>query len=180
MVNYWIINGQENYTVISNDKKVSAKHFLGLGEGLDSIIIIYKNYKLKLSNDQPLFDIDGIVNTININPDIKKINKKVYLLYGIGTLAGGETQINFIFIKKNKISKYYILRSKNRMLKFTPPFFKYFPKKREGMFSILKSDTFQDYIYEVDIKNNTYDTIQPIKKGIQKDREQYTYRLKTQ
>ncbi|WP_346883926.1 hypothetical protein [uncultured Algibacter sp.] len=173
LINCITIKAQSTYTIKSENNTVSAKHYLSFDEGIDSVIIKNKNCKLKLSNNKPLFEFEGIVNTININ-HIKKITNQSYLLIGVANL-NWETQLNLIIIKKNKILKYYIIKSNSKRLRDVS--FEYLPKTKEVIIPISKRYTPQDYIYDIDLKQNKLDSIKPLTKKIS-DTLFYHYKLK--
>ncbi len=174
LINCIEINAQSNYSIKSEDSKVTANHFLDFEEGLDSVLVKNGKCNFKLSYHKPLFEFEGIVNSININ-HIKKIKNKTYLLIGVGTL-NWETQLNLIFIKKNKILKYYIVVSNNKRLRDVT--FEYLPKTKEVIIPITKQYTPQNFIYEINLKENKLDTIKPLKEKTENKHFRYKLKIK--
>ncbi len=179
LTNCVLINAQSSYKIESKDGKVTAENFLGYGEGRDSVIVKNKKCKIKFSYHNPLFDFvdeDGYtpISSSFSAHYLKRINKNIYLLIGIGGNLEWETQLNLIFIKKNKILKYYVAKSNEKRLRDVT--FKYLPKTKEVIIPITKQYTPQDYIYEINLKENKFDTIKPINKDMSD--KFYEYKLK--
>lgn len=179
-INCFVVNSQSRYTIKSDDGKVSADHYIAFDEGLDSVIVKNKQCKIKLSHLEPKFDIKfnesgrTISNYISIS-HIKKIKDKIYLLIGIGGNLNWETQLNLIFIKKNKILKYYVGMSNDKTLRDVT--FKYLPKTKEVIIPIPKEYIPKDYIYEINLKENKLDSIKSMNSNIE-DKRNYIYKLK--
>ena len=173
LIHCYVSNAQNTYTIKSKDGKVSAKHYIGFGEGLDSVLVKNKKSIFKFSYHKPMFEFEEITTDINVN-HIKKIKNNKYLLLGIGGNLNLETQLNLIFIKKDKILKYYVVMSNNKSLRDID--FKYLPKTKEVVIPITTKHTPLDYIYEVDIKENKLSEIKPFKQTSSR----YYYKIKTQ
>ncbi|MDO6761524.1 hypothetical protein Q4566_15030 [Tamlana sp. 2_MG-2023] len=178
-INFFTTHAQRSYEIKSNDGKVIAENFIGFGEGRDSVIVRNKGYKLKFSYHTPLFDFkeDNGYSPIDISfsaRHIKHITTNIYLLIGVGGNTNLETELHLVFIKKNKILKYYVIVSNDKRLRDIT--FEYLPKTKEIIFPITKEYTPQDYIYDVILKENSLDTIKPMK--AEKDSKFYQYKLK--
>ena len=174
-----VANAQSSYTIASKDSLVIAENFINFYEGIDSVVVKNKTCKLKFSYTNPLFDFTGedgyapVVASFWTN-HIKKITKNVYLLIGVGGDTSFETELNLIFIKKDKILKYYIVKSNNKRLRDIT--FEYLPKTNEVIIPIIKRYTPQNYIYDIDIKENKLDSIKALEES--KLAKFHRYRLK--
>ncbi len=174
------VNAQETYERKSEDGKVLAENFIAFDEGIDSVIIKNRKHKFKFSYHEPFINIKDdegynlIDNSIVVNR-IKKIKKKTYLIVAYGGNLSLETELNLFIIKKNKILKYYVVQSNNKRLRDVS--FEYLPKTKEVIIPISKRYTPQDYIYDIDLKQNKLDSIKPLtKKPL--DTLFYHYKLK--
>lgn len=182
LTNCILINAQSSYKIESKDSKVIAENFIGFQEGIDSVIVKNKKCRLKFTSHKPLFnfyhednDSDDIPNYFWAS-SIKKINKKVYMLVGISENVYSMKQHHLIFIKKNKILKYYVTVSDNKRVMDIK--FKYLKKTKEVVIPITKQYTPQSYIYEINLKENKFDTIKPIKKNISDKFYEYQLKIK--
>jgi hypothetical protein len=167
---------QSQYEIKSSDGKIIARHFKNPQEGLDSIVIKNNKHNLKLSRHTPFFKFEDkkIVKSIYTN-QIEKINNNIYMLKGVGTL-NWETQLHFIFFKKNKILKYYLLISNDRQLRSESIHFKYLSKTNEVIIPIIKRYTPLNYIYDINIKENKLDSILALEQP--KSSKYHKYKLK--
>ncbi|MDO6761519.1 hypothetical protein Q4566_15005 [Tamlana sp. 2_MG-2023] len=178
-INFFTTHAQRSYEIKSNDGKVIAENFIGFGEGIDSVIVRNQKYKLKFLNDTPLYNFiedngySPIDNSFSAR-HIKHITTNIYMLIGVGGDTSLGTELHLVFIKKNKILKYYVLISNDKRLRDIT--FEYLPKSKEIVFPIAKEDTPQDYIYDVILKENSLDTIKPM--IAEENPKFYQYKLK--
>lgn len=180
VTSYFPITAQKSYIFKSKDEKVSAENFIAFDEGRDSLVIKNKNHKFKFSYDEPFIrikDSEGynlFDNGILVR-NIKKIKKQIYLIVGYAGNLNVETELHLFFIKKDKILKYYVIKSYNKRLRDID--FNYISNKEGGIASFSKIYTPQDYIYDIDLNTQTLDTIKPLT-GKTSDSLSYNYKLK--
>jgi len=175
------INAQKSFVFKSKDNKVLAENFISYDGVRDSVIIKNKNHKFLFSHHKPFINIkdnegyDLIDNSLAIL-NIKKVKRKIYLIIGYAGNTSVETQLNLFFIKKNKILKYYVIQSNDKMLRDVS--FEYLPKNKEVVIPVSKKYTPQNYLYDIELKKRkSYDTIKPITKK-RSDSLFYHYKLK--
>ncbi len=163
-----LVNAQRNYTTRSKDKTVSATTFINHGEGLDSVIVTNKKHKMRFLPSTPLFNFYDKNNEPEPEPignyftaySIQKIKKNIYLLVGLGGYRNFEIELHLIIIKKNKILKYYIVKSGDKTLR--DPRFKYLSKTKEILISIPKLDTPENSVHEINLKENKFKIIKSL------------------
>ncbi len=181
LINFSIISAQNSYEIKSKDGKVIAENFISYDEGRDSVIVKNEKCKLKFSHYNPLFSFIDDDGYSPVDPSffahyIKKIKDKVYMVIGVGGDTSLGTELNLIFIKKNKILKYYIVVSNNKRLRDVT--FEYLPKTKEVIIPITKQYTPQNFIYEINLKENKLDTIKPLKEKTENKHFRYKLKIK--
>ncbi len=175
------INAQKSYVVKSKDGKVSAEKFISFDEGVDSLILKNKKHKFKFSYLDPFIKIKddegyGLLSGNLVVHRIKKIKKNIYLIIGFAGNLSVETELHLLFVKKNKILKYYVLKSDDKMLRDV--FYEYLPKTKEIIIPISRRYTPQDYLYDIELENrSSFDTIRPMVEK-KSDSLFYHYKLK--
>lgn len=176
LINTAIASSQSSWSVKSEDGLVKAENYIGFDEGRDSVIVNTKYHKFRFSYHYPLFNTE-IIEEIGhsfIVRSIKKVNRKMYVLVGVGGNLNFETQLNLIFIKKDKIVKHIVVKSIDKELRDVE--FYYRKRGKEFVFPrrITNSNDMAS-IYELYAKENKLDIINPLKENLELYKSKFSF-----